>query len=599
MKRLAIYATYKSVGSRNEYVEYMADELSGISDVCIVSNSKLNSWERERYKKYKRVYERSDAGYDVGAYSETLERLSDEGVLDDYDELILLNDSIFGPFYPIEDMFYEMDKSNPDADFWGITKRGINTFDGSEKVYPEHIQLYFYVIRSKMFHDKCFRDFMKNMPDEITDFRSAIFKYEFMFTDFFVKRGFQYGVYCNTDEYMTDNPSLNLSPYHYDMYNLIKNKKCPFLKRKLFTGEFLQREYTDAFDLRRAFDFIESNTTYNVNLIWSHILSTYNIVEIMSAMHLIEVLGDRESYKELYDLSSEVMQGVHANGGFYDIDEDHILFIKCEVCENQPSTLAKSYMNNLIANLFADRDYMNDVLELFRQEDRLGLVIPPIDTYGNIKKSFCGCWASEDVMREMCDKYGIHAESPAIHHMNGFIIKKDILSEDLMRDIQNDPTGTVIQMLPVFAQNKGYYTKLVINKAYVFGYVDNLTYISKSMIDGIDESENDLSIKDLKIKKNILRVKTFAPSQSVYIYGAGNLAMEIIERISDDIEIKGIVVTDVNGNEKNLKGHNIIPFEKLQDDDVFFILAVGNKNNKIVAGMIEERGYHNYITIVE
>lgn len=61
-----------------------------------------------------------------------INNLVNEGRLEQYDEIIFLNDSVFGPFYPFGEMFLKMEERK-ELDFWGVTKRGISDFDGEMK----------------------------------------------------------------------------------------------------------------------------------------------------------------------------------------------------------------------------------------------------------------------------------------------------------------------------------------------------------------------------------------------------------------------------------------------------------------------------------
>ena len=71
--------------------------------------------------------------------------------MEQYDELALINDSVFGPVYPLEPIFNEM--GDRDLDFWGITKHGeFKNIDGLTKngIFPEHIQSYFFAFSNRM-----------------------------------------------------------------------------------------------------------------------------------------------------------------------------------------------------------------------------------------------------------------------------------------------------------------------------------------------------------------------------------------------------------------------------------------------------------------
>ena len=109
MKRFAIYFFYDQDGIVDDYNIYMLEDLkNNIDHLMVVSNGPLNE---EVYKKFTKVsdeiFERDNKGFDVWAYKEGILKAG-WNLLEQYDELILLNFTNFGPIYPFKDMFDEM-----------------------------------------------------------------------------------------------------------------------------------------------------------------------------------------------------------------------------------------------------------------------------------------------------------------------------------------------------------------------------------------------------------------------------------------------------------------------------------------------------------
>ena len=155
MNRLAIYMIFDSDGIVDDYIIYMINALKDICcNVIVVSNTYLPQAQKGKLKSICRLYERDNSGFDVGAYAEIITMLYESNELNMYQELLLLNDSVFGPFYDLEEMFKEMEYRTPYVDFWGITRRGSSDFDGGEEIYPEHIQSYCYIFRNRILHSK-------------------------------------------------------------------------------------------------------------------------------------------------------------------------------------------------------------------------------------------------------------------------------------------------------------------------------------------------------------------------------------------------------------------------------------------------------------
>ena len=55
--------------------------------------------------------------YDFGSYKRGFLFAKENGL--QFEELLLVNDSCFGPFYPLKPIFDKMDKNK--CDFWGLT----------------------------------------------------------------------------------------------------------------------------------------------------------------------------------------------------------------------------------------------------------------------------------------------------------------------------------------------------------------------------------------------------------------------------------------------------------------------------------------------
>ena len=89
----------------------------------MVSNSPLDAPARAALEGVaERVWERENTGLDVWAYKESMAEFGADR-LADYDEVILLNSTFFGPLDGFDALFAEME-AREDLDFWGITEHG-------------------------------------------------------------------------------------------------------------------------------------------------------------------------------------------------------------------------------------------------------------------------------------------------------------------------------------------------------------------------------------------------------------------------------------------------------------------------------------------
>lgn len=561
-KRLTIYMTYNKNGIIDDYIVYMLKQLVNVSsDIIVVSNKKLMQREKEKIAFVSEYIERDNEKFDVGAYSQVIKELYDKRQIYEYDELVLINDSVFGPFFDLNDMFSAMDRRN-DLDFWGITKRGRSDFDGGAGVYPEHIQSYFYAFRKSIISQDAFKEYWQQIVDEISDFRSAIINYEFKLTEHFEKLGFKWDIYCDCNDYIGNNINRNLSPYHYFTYELVADKRCPFLKRKLFTGDFVNKEYTDAYDLKKAYNFIKNHTFYDLDLIWNYVLREYELSSIMNAMQMVEVIDEHVQEKYNYEDKSDIL--------FFTKNYDEEL-----------SYIENKVNENVLKNI-NDEKYLGSIKSLFNNDDRLGVVIPPMKTFGKVSFNLSHSWMNLNIFEKMKDKLGIKVpcslDKAPIYQIDGLVCRREILSKDILKLLKQDKTGTILQMIPLMAQEKGYYTKQVITKNYVATQIYNLTDMLSAFGKNISDIEENYSVREMNNQLMEEKIKHFLVStKKVYIYGAGELACRVAEIVKKYCNLQGFLVSNKGSNLLDINGIQVIEYSELKYRDIDVIVAVGKK----------------------
>ena len=102
MKRICLFAGYDSNNIIHDYVIYYLKELSTVADVYYMADNEISDEEKEKIAPYvKEAYGFNHKKYDFGSWQELIKIIGWEK-LSEYDELILANDSVFGPLYPME-----------------------------------------------------------------------------------------------------------------------------------------------------------------------------------------------------------------------------------------------------------------------------------------------------------------------------------------------------------------------------------------------------------------------------------------------------------------------------------------------------------------
>lgn len=200
-KRLAIFFFYDRGGIVDSYVPYLLEDLKkNVSEIFVVCNGKLKEEGKKELEKYGKVLVRENKGFDVWAYKTALETYGWKK-LEEFDEVIMLNNTIMGPVYPFAETFEKMDAK--DLDFWGLTKyfkiKG-DPFGYSPYGYlPDHVQSHWIACRRSLVSSKEFQDYWNNMP-MIEDYAQAVGKHESIFTKRFADMGYKWDVSVEMDD---------------------------------------------------------------------------------------------------------------------------------------------------------------------------------------------------------------------------------------------------------------------------------------------------------------------------------------------------------------------------------------------------------------
>lgn len=298
IKRLAIYAFFDKHGVADEYNFYLLNKLKKhINELTIVIIGKINKEDRIKFENIaENVIAKENKGFDTWAYKEGLDFHGPE-YLEKFDEVILLNSTFFGPLYPFSEMFETMDKKN--IDFWGITMHPKVDHDNigtvKYKYIPQHIQSYFITIRKKMFTSHDFKRYWRHLK-EINTYEEAIGFHEVIFTKHFCDIGFTWDVYIDTKDLKDYAENILIE----DPYKLIKDYRCPVLKRRN-----LYLEYSHMLNIScgqttfLAFNYIKENLDYDTNLILENILRTENQYDLYNNLCLKYILPSERKSQEL------------------------------------------------------------------------------------------------------------------------------------------------------------------------------------------------------------------------------------------------------------------------------------------------------------
>ena len=179
MKRLAIFAGYDKDNIIDDYVLFYLKELSKLSDIIYVADCEMPESELNKVKDYtiKAISERHRE-YDFGSYKRGYIYAKENNILENYDYLILCNDSVYGPFFNFKEIVKNMESKNTDV--WGIFRYL------EDKDFEEHFQSYFISMRKKIFISEWYKNFILNIKKEENK-NNIIKKYEIGMSVLFTK----------------------------------------------------------------------------------------------------------------------------------------------------------------------------------------------------------------------------------------------------------------------------------------------------------------------------------------------------------------------------------------------------------------------------
>lgn len=182
-RRAAVFAMYSEHGRLDGYVR---DYLLSLSEVCAtvlcVADNNLRPTDRAWLKSHSIGTITGRHGeYDFGSYKRGLHQLRAAGSLDDLEQIILCNDSCYGPIGGFADTMAKM--AARDLDFWGIT--------ANTQIQP-HVQSYFVAFNNRVVADPAFWAFFDSVKVE-PSVQEVVCNYEVPMTAVLEASGFRWG----------------------------------------------------------------------------------------------------------------------------------------------------------------------------------------------------------------------------------------------------------------------------------------------------------------------------------------------------------------------------------------------------------------------
>lgn len=182
-RRIAVFASFSDDGMLPaQVIPYLEGLKQVTSAIVVVCDNDLLPSEKEKLSQFAtHVITGRHGEYDFGSYKRGVDWARLFGLLDNADDLILCNDSCFGPIRSFEPMFEVMEARH--HDFWGVT-------DSHEISY--HLQSYFLCFSQGVFQSSAFAEFLAGVTKQ-PNVQEVIKKYELGLTKILVDAGFKAG----------------------------------------------------------------------------------------------------------------------------------------------------------------------------------------------------------------------------------------------------------------------------------------------------------------------------------------------------------------------------------------------------------------------
>lgn len=635
MRRIGIYVIYDKENIIDAYIGYMLKELRTVVDALyVVVNGKIIKQGSENLRWASEIFYRDNKGFDIGAIQDALINRIGWETIEQYDELILANDSFYGPFQHFKDVFCEMDERK--CDFWGASIYAESKTD--DFCIKEHVQSFFMVIRSRLLHSMEYKNYWKSLP-VFTCFSDVVTLYETEFTDHFAKLGYTYD--CIADMKPNNaikNKAMNYTQYIFLQYELIKKRKFPFLKKKPVSLDYLNVQTQEQW--QKAINYIDKYTEYDVDMILENLIRTNNHVDLYEKLQMQYIISPLKETMEInkkvavivwadfidaYEYIEEYLFNVHGKMDVFVLVTDeklynvykengYTVFLSTKIpsdilvekydffclihdndttSEKRYSCTGKSFLYNVWDNLLPNTGYINEVVKLFEEKKGLGILTHPIPNHANYFGMFVKEWNEQytDIKKWITENsiacYIAKDKIPVVK-TNNIWIRSEILQKVIDYGVEKEPFYNFLWSY--LAQGSGYYSGVIETKEYAeMNQINQQHYLN--LIEemalkryGVDGG----TFEKILIDMNTQAIQSFVSQyKKVYIYGMGYLAMQYKEVVGS---ICGYIVSDGQPIQNSEITYYLSQIEP--DEELGIVVCLNNEHQDQVLPVLREKGYH-------
>lgn len=175
MRRCIVFAHYDRDQLVDDHVRFLLRQLRPFAEKVIFISVSASTPELETLADCCDIaLTRENIGYDFMSWKTGLQHLEDPA---QYDEILFVNDSIYGPLFDLGPLIQRSE--HLDTDFWGLTR--------CYEIQP-HIQSFFFAFRKSLLDNGLFSAFWDSVVP-LEDKKDIIRRYEIGMTAFLEERG--------------------------------------------------------------------------------------------------------------------------------------------------------------------------------------------------------------------------------------------------------------------------------------------------------------------------------------------------------------------------------------------------------------------------
>lgn len=433
MNRLLIYYLRDRCGTIGKHVKQVLEDLNRYCEKTILICTKFPKVKECEQIPADKVLRQRKIQHSFYAFIEGVHDIGWEELLK-YDEVLFVTDEVFGPLS--ETCTWMQDISEEYIDFWGLVEGFLG--DQADRRY---IPIEFFAIRKNVVCSGAFQSWVEKtytegVAENVQD------KCDSLLSDFLIGLGFEYKSWCQLQgvDRLYNNPLIQIPD------RLVKTYNLPFFSMRAFSTEYRDVvKYCDGKGARNLYNYLVE-IGYNLNNLWDVLCRNVNQADWYNTLHLNYIVSDRKIdrpsrrekialmmhlyYMDILDLSYSYASNMPEDCDVYittDCDikrkmiEKKFGDLKCNrlrviVVENRgrsesaflvglrpymydydyicffhdkktnqttPGAIGNDFWYKCINNIMLSKDYVNNLIDLFVKNERLGLLMsrPPVHSY--------------------------------------------------------------------------------------------------------------------------------------------------------------------------------------------------------------------------